>query len=82
MEQRSYWRFEEYPQKGKLACLYARNLANPVIQELHISNTQYAILTSTKDIIKLSLILFSGVLTDRYGGASMYTYLALPYLLI
>ncbi|KAI1054483.1 hypothetical protein LB506_010745 [Fusarium annulatum] len=45
-------------------------LKSTLKKELHISNTQYAILTSTKDIIKLSLILFSGVLTDRYGGAS------------
>ncbi|KAF5711309.1 major facilitator superfamily transporter [Fusarium globosum] len=45
-------------------------LKSTLKKELHISNIQYAILTSTKDIIKLSLILFSGVLTDRYGGAS------------
>ncbi|CCT63551.1 related to MFS transporter [Fusarium fujikuroi] len=45
-------------------------LKSTLKKKLHISNTQYAILTSTKDIVKLSLILFSGVLTDRYGGAS------------
>ncbi|KAF4470245.1 hypothetical protein FALBO_2854 [Fusarium albosuccineum] len=40
------------------------------LQELHITNTQYAILDSSENFIKTALILVSGVLTDRYGGAS------------
>lgn len=42
------------------------------VQELDISNTQYAVLDSSESFIKVTLILLSGALTDRYGGASMY----------
>ena len=45
------------------------------LQELNINNTQYAILQSSENFIKATLILPSGVLTDRYGGASMLTQL-------
>ncbi|KAG8669372.1 hypothetical protein FPOAC1_008766 [Fusarium poae] len=41
-----------------------------VVIELHISNTQYAVLDTSENFIKTALILVSGVLTDRYGGAS------------
>ncbi|KAF4447984.1 hypothetical protein F53441_8575 [Fusarium austroafricanum] len=41
-----------------------------VVIELHISNTQYAILDTSENFIKTALILVSGILTDRYGGAS------------
>lgn len=40
------------------------------LQELHISNTQFAILDTSGNFIKTALILISGILTDRYGGAS------------
>ncbi|KAF9770427.1 hypothetical protein IL306_012051 [Fusarium sp. DS 682] len=45
-------------------------LKSTLKKQLHITNTQYAVLTTTKDFIKTSLILFSGILTDRYGGAN------------
>ncbi|KAM0426585.1 hypothetical protein ACHAPT_008278 [Fusarium lateritium] len=41
-----------------------------VIIKLGISNTQYAVLDSSENFIKTALILVSGILTDRYGGAS------------
>ncbi|KAF4337316.1 major facilitator superfamily transporter [Fusarium beomiforme] len=45
-------------------------LKSTLKKQLHITNTQYAVLTTTKNFIKTSLILFSGILTDRYGGAN------------
>ncbi|KAM0549494.1 hypothetical protein ACHAPJ_009310 [Fusarium lateritium] len=45
-------------------------LKSTLKKELHISNTQYAILDSSENFIKTALILVSGILTDRYGGAS------------
>ncbi|KAH6974310.1 major facilitator superfamily domain-containing protein [Ilyonectria sp. MPI-CAGE-AT-0026] len=41
-----------------------------VVVELDITNTQYAVLESSENFIKVVLILASGLLTDRYGGAS------------
>ncbi|KAH7213104.1 major facilitator superfamily domain-containing protein [Fusarium oxysporum] len=41
-----------------------------VVIELHITNTQYAVLDTSENFIKTALILVSGILTDRYGGAS------------
>jgi MFS family permease len=40
------------------------------LQKLHITNTQYAVLDTSENFIKTALILVSGILTDRYGGAS------------
>jgi len=45
-------------------------LKSTLKKELNINNTQYAILQSSENFIKATLILPSGVLTDRYGGAS------------
>ncbi|CEI69286.1 hypothetical protein FVEN_g3965 [Fusarium venenatum] len=45
-------------------------LKSTLKKELHISNTQYAVLDTSENFIKTALILVSGVLTDRYGGAS------------
>ncbi|EON96523.1 putative mfs transporter protein [Phaeoacremonium minimum UCRPA7] len=41
-----------------------------VIVKLDISNTQYAVLDSSENFIKTALILFTGILTDRFGGAN------------
>ncbi|KAM5380855.1 hypothetical protein ACJZ2D_003379 [Fusarium nematophilum] len=41
-----------------------------VVVELDIDNTQYAVLDTSENFIKTALILLSGILTDRYGGAS------------
>ncbi|KPM38852.1 hypothetical protein AK830_g7693 [Neonectria ditissima] len=45
-------------------------LKSTLKKELNISNTQYAVLDSSESFIKVTLILLSGALTDRYGGAS------------
>ncbi|OAA65304.1 Major facilitator superfamily domain, general substrate transporter [Niveomyces insectorum RCEF 264] len=45
-------------------------LKSTLKKKLHISNKQYAVLDSSENFIKTALILVSGVLTDRYGGAS------------
>lgn len=38
-------------------------------KELHINNTQYALLEASQDFMVTALILFTGILTDRIGGA-------------
>ncbi|KAJ4124740.1 hypothetical protein NW765_014267 [Fusarium oxysporum] len=45
-------------------------LKSTLKKELHITNTQYAVLDTSENFIKTALILVSGILTDRYGGAS------------
>ncbi|KAJ4404610.1 hypothetical protein N0V91_005760 [Didymella pomorum] len=39
-------------------------------KQLHINNAQYAILEASEDFMKTALILISGLVTDRIGGAS------------
>jgi hypothetical protein len=39
-------------------------------QKLHINNAQYAVLEASEDFMKTALILVSGLVTDRIGGAS------------
>lgn len=39
-------------------------------QKLHINNSQFAVLEASDDFMKTALILFSGLVTDRIGGAS------------
>jgi hypothetical protein len=39
-------------------------------QQLHINNAQYAVLEASEDFMKTALILVSGLVTDRIGGAS------------
>lgn len=43
-------------------------------KQLHINNTQYALLEASEDFIVTVLILFSGLLTDRLGGAGALFY--------
>ncbi|KAH7140284.1 major facilitator superfamily domain-containing protein [Dactylonectria estremocensis] len=45
-------------------------LKSTLKKELNITNTEYAVLDSSENFIKVVLILVSGILTDRYGGAS------------
>lgn len=42
-----------------------------VKKELNINNTQYALLSASEDFMVTVLILFSGIVTDRIGGAGM-----------
>ncbi|OJJ44472.1 hypothetical protein ASPZODRAFT_71678 [Penicilliopsis zonata CBS 506.65] len=39
-------------------------------KELHINNAEYAVLTASENFIKTTLILVTGMVTDRLGGAS------------
>lgn len=39
-------------------------------KQLHINNAQYAVLDASEDFMKTALILISGLVTDRIGGAS------------
>lgn len=43
-------------------------------QKMHINNVQFALLESSDDFIKSVLILPSGIITDRIGGASAILY--------
>ena len=38
---------------------------------MHINNTQFAILEASEDFMVTALVLVSGIVTDRIGGASM-----------
>ncbi|PSN60813.1 MFS general substrate transporter [Corynespora cassiicola Philippines] len=39
-------------------------------KQLHINNAEYAVLEASEDFMKTALILVSGIVTDRIGGAS------------
>jgi hypothetical protein len=39
-------------------------------KKLHINNAEYAVLEASEDFMKTALILVSGLVTDRIGGAS------------
>ncbi|KAB2572001.1 hypothetical protein DBV05_g9339 [Lasiodiplodia theobromae] len=43
-------------------------------KELHINNKQFSLLEASEDFIVTSLILFSGIVTDKVGGASAIIY--------
>jgi fucose permease len=43
-------------------------------KELKINNSQFALLEASEDFMKLNLILFSGLITDRIGGAQAIMY--------
>ncbi|KAF4339128.1 hypothetical protein FBEOM_6948 [Fusarium beomiforme] len=49
-------------------------LKSTLKKELHITNTQYAVLDTSENFIKTALMLASGILTDRYGGANTMLY--------
>ncbi|KAK7704294.1 hypothetical protein SLS57_010543 [Botryosphaeria dothidea] len=43
-------------------------------KELHINNTQFSLLEASEDFIVTALILWSGVVTDKIGGANAIIY--------
>lgn len=47
------------------------SLKSVLKKELHIDNTKFALLASCEDFMKTLLMLFTGVFTDRFGGASL-----------
>jgi len=46
------------------------NALADIEKELHINNAQYSVLEASEDFMKTALILVSGLVTDRIGGAS------------
>ncbi|OAA70635.1 MFS transporter [Cordyceps fumosorosea ARSEF 2679] len=49
-------------------------MKSTIKKKLHINNAQYAVLEASEDFMKTALILFSGVVTDRVGGANALLY--------
>jgi hypothetical protein len=47
-------------------------------KKLHINNAEYAVLEASEDFMKTALILVSGLVTDRIGGASQSILNAIP----
>ncbi|KAH7068052.1 major facilitator superfamily domain-containing protein [Paraphoma chrysanthemicola] len=45
-------------------------MKSTVKKQLHINNAQFAVLEASEDFMKTALILVSGLVTDRIGGAS------------
>ncbi|OKL64360.1 hypothetical protein UA08_00978 [Talaromyces atroroseus] len=43
-------------------------------KELHITNTQFSLLEASEDFMATVLMPFSGLITDRFGGAEMIVY--------
>lgn len=39
------------------------------MQKMHISNTQFSLLEASEDFMATLLMLISGIITDRVGGA-------------
>lgn len=55
-----------------MALFFFRSDHLEYVQELNISNTQYSVMTSSKDFMVTALILVTGSVTDRMGGASTF----------
>lgn len=76
LEQRRHGRHEEHHQKGTYVAPARRTklvgCAEKMAKKLHINNAQYAVLEASEDFMKTALILVSGVVTDRIGGASKF----------
>ncbi|KAH1375937.1 hypothetical protein KXW98_000956 [Aspergillus fumigatus] len=45
-----------------------------IFAQLHVSNTQFSLLEASEDFMATVLLLISGVITDRVGGAEMIIY--------
>jgi hypothetical protein len=42
-----------------------------ILQQMHIDNTQFSLLEASENFMATVLLLISGVITDRVGGAGM-----------
>jgi len=47
------------------------SLKSTIKKELDINNTQFALLEASEEFLVTILIMFSGIVTDRIGGAGM-----------
>ena len=45
---------------------------------MHINNVQFSLLEASEDFMATVLLLPSGVITDRVGGASMFLFFCIP----
>ena len=43
-------------------------------QKMHIDNTEFSLLEASENFMATVLLLASGVITDRLGGAGMYSW--------
>lgn len=46
-------------------------MKSTIKKELHINNTQFSLLEASEDFMVTALMLVSGIVTDRIGGAGM-----------
>jgi hypothetical protein len=44
-------------------------MKSTIKKELHINNTQFSLLEASEDFMVTALMLVSGIVTDRIGGA-------------
>lgn len=49
-------------------------MKSTIKKQLHVSNTQFSLLEASEDFMATVLLLISGVITDRVGGAEMIIY--------
>ncbi|KAF9888778.1 hypothetical protein FE257_008354 [Aspergillus nanangensis] len=49
-------------------------MKSTIKKELHVSNTQFSLLEASEDFMATFLLLGSGIVTDRVGGAAMIVY--------
>lgn len=47
-------------------------MKSTIKKELHIKNTQFSLLEASEDFMVTALMLVSGIVTDRIGGAGMF----------
>ncbi|KAL4751560.1 hypothetical protein BDW72DRAFT_173243 [Aspergillus terricola var. indicus] len=49
-------------------------MKSTIKKQMHISNTQFSLLEASEDFMATVLLLISGIVTDRVGGAEMIVY--------
>ncbi|PKX88920.1 putative MFS transporter [Aspergillus novofumigatus IBT 16806] len=49
-------------------------MKSTIKKQMHVSNTQFSLLEASEDFMATVLLLISGVITDRIGGAEMIIY--------
>ncbi|KAF9886111.1 hypothetical protein FE257_012046 [Aspergillus nanangensis] len=52
----------------------SKAMKSTIKDEMEISNTQFSLLEASEDFMETLLLMFSGILTDRLGGAVMMVY--------
>lgn len=57
-------------------------MKSTIKKELNINNTQFSLLEASEDFMVTTLMLLSGIVTDRIGGAGMFYALSLLRLML